>query len=218
MNDFFGTPIFVASYVVLWILTVGLAVTVVAQLHFMGVLFRVLDPVLKFKTPQAKLQPGQPLPSARLVDEFGGVWDVAGVRRARLLLLVNMTCRPCEDLLNRLIPNLQGPVTSRATREVVIVVLGERKHAHELRARHSIPVRMSVLADPGADAVQRWGVQGTPSAILIDANSRVMSLVESPSFALVLELMGLPTEAEAEPRTIILEQVLTREEVASRGS
>jgi len=209
MNDL-GAPFFAASYVVLWLLVVVLAITVVAQLHYMGVMFKALDPLVKFKTPDAMLLPGEKLPSARLVDEFGGIWNPADGRRPRVLLFVNLTCKPCENLLNGLIERLQAPNTPQPTRELVLVVGGERQRARDFRARHSIPPAIAVFADPGADSIQRWGVKRTPTAIPIDASSRILSFVESPTLASILELMGLPTAPEEDQGKVAIGTVYTR--------
>jgi hypothetical protein len=203
--------VLIVSYVVLWVVVIGLTVAVVAQMHYMGVLFSALDPVLKFKTPDARVQPGQRLPATRLVDEWGGLRNVAVEPGARVLLFVNLSCGSCGDLLGRVVPLVErAQVWSR---ELIVIVLGDREHARQLRARHGIPEAVTVLADPGADAIQRWGVARTPTAVPIDSKSRVLSFVESPTLPLLLDLLGIAAPSEPGPPRMAVGTVFTSKEV-----
>ena len=191
--------LFVTSYVVLWLLVIALVVIVVAQLHYMGVLFDALDPVLKLKVPRAKLQLRERLPVTRLVDEFGSVWDVSDVDRARVLLFVSTTCKACDELLGKLGPTLRA--YRELGREPVVIVVGEPAHAVDLRARFAIPSAVSVLADPGRDSLQRLGITKTPTAIPVDAEARVESFIEAPSADKIIELLRSQSSA-TRPATI----------------
>lgn len=211
-------PVMLASYIVLWLIVVVLVITVIAQLHYMGVLFNALDPLLKFKSPNAKLQRGQQLPSATLVDELGGLWNVSNDNQPRVLLFVSSACKSCKQLLDDLIPVLVNDRLRDLIRPLTVVVLGDRERARALRAGHAIPSEITVVADPGDYSIDRWGIARTPTAIPIDEQSRVLSIIESPTVASVLEVMGVASPDLQEPRMVAVGTAFRRKEAIVHDS
>jgi len=116
------------------------------------------------------LRVGEPAPPLRLPDLDGETRDLADFRGSRALLLFwNPGCGFCQ----RMLPDLQrweGSAGADALRLLVI-------STGSVQANRAQRLRAPVLLDQGFSAGRAFGVAGTPSAVLLDAEGRVASEV-----------------------------------------
>jgi protein-disulfide isomerase len=117
----------------------------------------------------------EPEPPARRAPEFelatvGGERITIARLTARglpiVLVFTDTRCAACESLLPRIAAwqrEHAGAVT------LALVAAGEPAHLRAKRAEHDLDL---VLLDDG-DVADRYGVKGTPAAVLIDASGRI---------------------------------------------
>jgi thiol-disulfide isomerase/thioredoxin len=135
------------------------------------------------------LQRGERVPSIplRALDE--GTTDLATLTGARTLLLFwNPSCGYCQSLLDDVRAwERERPVGAP---QMVVVSAGSPKANREQQ------FRSRVLLDPKFDVSERFGVPGTPAAVLLDPQGRVASepKVGGPA---VLALMGADARVSA---------------------
>jgi peroxiredoxin len=131
---------------------------------------------------------GQRAPTLRLPDLTGKTVNLSGLRgRKTLLVFWNPGCGFCQQILADLKAWETNP--PKGAPKLVVVSSGT---AEENRA---MGLRAPVLVDEGFSAGRAFGANGTPSAILIDANGKIASelAVGAPA---VLELAGIPSSTQ----------------------
>ncbi len=125
---------------------------------------------------------GDPAPELALPDLDGTTVSLADYRgRPTLLLFWSPSCGFCQQML----PDLRQWEVKRpaGTPEILVVSTGA---AQENRL---LALRSTVLLDAGMVTGQRFGANGTPMAVLIDADGRVASEVAAGAEA-VFALAG----------------------------
>ena len=153
-----------ASYVVLWLLVIMLAVVVVALARQIGTLHLRLGPRGALEIDDEGPALGEPLSPIEAWDTSGERVVLGGAGEAQLLLFVSPGCSMCEEVLPS-IPvvaashSLVPYVVSELSREETAVAYGKR----DLHAR----------LIPSAAAARAYRVPGTPYALVID-NSGVV--------------------------------------------
>lgn len=158
------TDALVISNVMLWILVIGLALTVLALTRQIGLLHERISPVGAL-SPQSKVRVGEAAPELALIDIYDRPLRVGGPSKdgtRTLLFFLSPTCPVCETLL----PTVQRVAQTEVPRVRVILAsdgeLGEhRAFATEKRISH-LPYVLS------APLGMRYGVAKLPYAVLID--------------------------------------------------
>jgi peroxiredoxin len=124
---------------------------------------------------------GDPAPALRLPDREGREHDLAGYRgRPAVLLFWNPDCAHCRELLKDLVA-LERRSTASWT---ALLVIASGQRAAEAR----VDLQSPVLVDPRFSAGPRFGVEATPSALLVDEAGRIASEVVTGPEA-VLEML-----------------------------
>lgn len=126
------------------------------------------------------LKRGERVPSMPLRALDGGTTDLATLTGRRTLLLFwNPSCGYCQSLLD----DVRAWERTADAPRMVVVSAGSPK------ANREQEFRSPVLLDPKFSVSERFGVPGTPAAVLVDADGRVASEpgVGAPA---VLALMG----------------------------
>ncbi len=137
----------------------------------------------------AVLRIGEITPDFTLPDLDGNPVALADLRgQPTLALFWDPGCGYCNQILNGVTAWEKRPLPQRA--RLLVISAGE---AEDIRAQG---FRSTVVLDPDFAVSARFGVQGTPSAALIDAEGR-LSAPLGVGAAAVFALMGQPEAAHA---------------------
>jgi peroxiredoxin/uncharacterized membrane protein YphA (DoxX/SURF4 family) len=139
----------------------------------------------------ASAQMGQPAPALRLPDLDGRMVDLATFRGARTLVLFwNPGCGFCRQMLDALKAWEANPPAGAPKLLVVSTGTVDENRALGLRA--------PVVLDQGSAVMRAFGANGTPMAVLVDAEGRIASQVAAGAPA-VLALAGAPQAQASAP-------------------
>lgn len=152
-----------ASYVVLWLLVLALSVVVVALARQIGTLHLRLGPRGALEVDDEGPPLGEALEPFDGSDINGTPVAIGGPGRRRVLLFVSPGCRMCEELL------LGLPAIAQASGADAIAVTDV--DAKESEIAYRARVRIPVIA--GVELAQRYGVPGTPFAVVLDSTGVV---------------------------------------------
>lgn len=147
-----------ASYLVLWLLVVVLAVLVLALARQVGTLHLRLGPRGALEIDAEGPPLGEAPEALEAQDLDGAPVTIGGPGQARLLLFVSPGCPVCREVL----PSL--PAAARAGRMTPLVVADVPEP--EARASYGTDAIASVVAAP--ELVGRYAVPGTPYAVALD--------------------------------------------------
>jgi methylamine dehydrogenase accessory protein MauD len=153
-----------ASYAALWILVIVLGVLVVALARQVGTLHLRMGPRGALELDEEGPPLGEtPQPVAATDLDGREVW-IGGPGEGQLVVFVSPGCPVCREVL----PGV--PAAARAGRlEPVVVTDAEEPDA--VAAYAQAGVGAAVVAGPGLG--ERYGVPGTPYAVVIDASGAV---------------------------------------------
>lgn len=161
----------VISNIVLWLLVVGLAVTVVALARQIGLLHERISPVGAL-APRAKVQVGDPAPELALIDIHNRPLQVGGPSEDQsrtLLFFLSPTCPVCDELL----PTVQRVAQTEVPRvRVVLASDGALKEHRQFVTNKRLAHLPYVLSQPLGIA---YGVGKLPYAVLIDEHGIVVA-------------------------------------------
>jgi peroxiredoxin len=155
----------------------------------------VLTP-LPFVAPGAKPRPslvplGAPAPALRFSDLAGGAISLADLRGSRTVLLFwSNSCSFCQRMLADLKAWDAAPPANAPALLVVSDGTPEQNRALGLRSR--------VVIDEAFAAGKAFGANGTPTAVLLDADGKVASDLAVGADA-VLALASAPAPAQPAP-------------------
>jgi len=154
----------IVSNVVLWLLVVGLAVTVFALARQIGLLHERISPIGAL-TPQVKVKVGEPAPELALIDIHNQPLQIGGPSEDQsrtLLFFLSPTCPVCETLL----PTVQRVAQTEVPRvRVILASDGALKEHRQFVTRKKLAHLPYVLSAPLGMA---YGVAKLPYAVLID--------------------------------------------------
>lgn len=189
------TPLFLASYVLLWLLVVALLVLSVGILRLLG----------------ERLQDGAHRPGVLVTDEGAALAAPApsfGARttadeavnfpsfgRKSICLFLTPSCRPCQDLVAHLNRFWE---TERQRHEFFIVVAGRNEEVDAFR-RLFRPA-MPLIIDADGQISSAFGHERTPYAYLVDEAgiTRIKGVVnDERTLQALLELRGQPADIAA---------------------
>jgi methylamine dehydrogenase accessory protein MauD len=154
---------------VLWLLVIGLALTVLALTRQVGLLHERISPVGAL-SPEAKIKVGDPAPELALIDLHDHPVQIGGASKDEsrtLLFFLSPTCPVCDTLL----PTVERVARTEVPRVRVILASDGLPDEHrafvaEKRISH-LPYILS------APLGMTYGVAKLPYAVLIDANGIV---------------------------------------------
>ncbi len=161
-------------------------------------------PELRPEAPPAPAEPGPRIamgdvvPSIQLPAIGGELADLSNVRGAETVLLFwSPTCGYCR----RMVDDLKAWEADRPVGAPRLVVVSTG--TAEMTAAHGF--RSPVVLDHGIGVGRRFGANGTPAAVRIDAQGRVASPV-SPGVTAVLGLLraGVPASAGTVPSAAVV--------------
>jgi peroxiredoxin len=113
---------------------------------------------------------GQPAPALKLPDLDGKQIDLADLRgKNTLVLFWNPGCGFCQQML----PDLKAWEASRPKNAPRLLVVS----SGGVEANRALGLRSAVVLEPSFQAGYAFGVNGTPSAVLVDAQGRIASEV-----------------------------------------
>jgi len=163
------TDALIVSNGVLWLLVVGLAMTVLALTRQIGLLHERISPVGAL-SPAAKIKVGDPAPELALIDLHDRPLHIGGASRDEsrtLLFFLSPTCPVCETLL---------PTVERVARtevpgvRVILASDGSPEEHRAFVAKKRISHLPYVLSAPLG---MSYGVAKLPYAVLIDKDGIV---------------------------------------------
>lgn len=135
---------------------------------------------------------GQPAPDFNLPDLNGRQVKLADLRGSETMLLFwNTGCGFCKQMLN----DLKAWEEQRPPHRPKIAVFSSGP-TEELRA---MGLRSTVIPDPSFAYGPRFGANGTPMAVLLDAQGRVASSVATGAPAVLALAKGEPANGQVVP-------------------
>ncbi|MDH3199827.1 MAG: methylamine dehydrogenase accessory protein MauD [Myxococcales bacterium] len=159
----------VVSNIILWLIVVGLAVTVFALVRQIGVLHERITPAGAL-SPHAKIEVGEPAPEMVLTDLQDRLVRVGGVSKDEtqtLLFFLSPSCPVCKTLL----PTVERVARAEVPRVRVVLAsdgeLEEQIAFADEEAPKGIPYVLST------ELGMTYGVGKLPYAVLIDKNGVV---------------------------------------------
>ena len=159
----------IVSNAVLWLLVIGLALTVFALTRQIGLLHERISPVGAL-SPQAKVEVGALAPELALIDLHGRPLQVGGTSKdgsRTLLFFLSPTCPVCETLL----PTVERVARTEVPRvRVVLASDGAPEEHRPFVAEQRLSHLPYVLSAPLGMA---YGVAKLPYAVLIDEDGFV---------------------------------------------
>ena len=159
----------VISNVVLWLLVIGLALTVFALTRQIGVLHERISPVGAL-SPQAKVKVGDPAPELALIDIHDRPLQIGGASQdgsRTLLFFLSPTCPVCDTLL----PTVERVARTEVPRvRVILASDGAAEEHHLFIADKGIAHLPYILSAPLG---MTYGVGKLPYAVLIDEDGVV---------------------------------------------
>jgi len=154
----------IISNAVLWLLVIGLALTVFALTRQIGLLHERVSPVGAL-SPQAKIKVGDPAPELALIDLHDRPLKIGGASNdssRTLLFFLSPTCPVCETLL----PTVERVARTEVPRvKVVLASDGAPEEHRPFIAENGLSRLPYVLSAPLGMA---YGVAKLPYAVLID--------------------------------------------------
>jgi methylamine dehydrogenase accessory protein MauD len=148
-----------ASYAVLWVLVLVLAVMVVALARQIGTLHLRLGPRGALEMDDEGPPLGEAPPPAEATAIDGRVVTVGGPGRSQLLLFVSPGCMVCD----RVLPSV--PVVARTGGFEAVVITDV--DAHETTATFGSKAS-SVPMIPSPQLTQAYAIPGTPYLVILD--------------------------------------------------
>jgi methylamine dehydrogenase accessory protein MauD len=155
-----------ASYVMLWLLVIVLAVVVVALARQIGTLHLRLGPRGALEMDEEGPPLGELLPPAEADDVDGRRVAIGGPGEAQLLMFVSPGCGVCEQVL----PSIPVIARSGALKPYILTDMdpAETKIAYRNK-------QLGAPLVPAVDFVMRYGVPGTPYVVITDASGLVQA-------------------------------------------
>ena len=145
------------SYVVLWVLVAGLALLTLALARQVGTLHLRLGPRGALEIDHEGPPLGEAPEPLDLADLDGRTVSIGGPGASQLVLFVSPDCPVCHEVL----PSLPAAARAGGLAPLVVADL-EPGDAHHLLDRVRAPVA------PAPFAMERYGVPGTPFAVVFD--------------------------------------------------
>lgn len=171
------TGIWLISYITLWIVVVLLAVVVLLLLRSLSVVVEMVN-AMHHGSDDAPttLAVGELLPDVVVHTRDGtpaSLHSLGGVATA--LVVVSPGCEPCHEVIAaiRHAPASRDPLDLQVSR-TVLIWLGAVQEVDQAVTTAQIPATLPVLIDSGQEVRTRWGIRGTPTTVIVDAQWQVV--------------------------------------------
>jgi methylamine dehydrogenase accessory protein MauD len=149
----------VASYVVLWVVVIALAVIVVALARQIGTLHLRLGPRGALEIDDEGPPLGEAPEEFDLTGIEGRPVTVGGPGAAQLVLFVSPGCMVCEQVL---------PSVKAIARDIAPVVVTDVDHHETVRSFSARNLGVPVVS--GREVVASYAVPGTPYVVVLDSS------------------------------------------------
>lgn len=200
-----------ASYIALWCLVLGIAVILVSTLRNFGLVYSELTKLaprggsVTESTSPTRLQVGEPLPDVVVQGEMGERVSIRNLQRAnRAFALISPTCSACDGFLDVALKDGPDPM-DRSLREFTVISLSASDEGQALPAPIvATSLEIPVLYDPLREVPRTWGVPATPFMVIVDDEMRVIrQVLMGQNFRRsVLTSPSIGTEATSQPAGI----------------
>jgi peroxiredoxin len=132
-------------------------------------------------TPRT-LAVGEPVPHLVLPDLDGTLVDLADLRRSTLVLFWNLDCGFCHQLL----PELLGWEADPPPHAPALLLVSNGT----VEANQALGLDAPIVLDHELEVGWSFGVTGTPSGVLVDADGRIASelAVGAPAIRALVEV------------------------------
>lgn len=161
----------IVSNGVLWLLVIGLTLTVLALTRQIGLLHERISPVGAL-SPEAKIKVGDKAPELALIDIQDRPLQIGGASmdgRRTLLFFLSPTCPVCDTLL----PTVERVARTEVPRvQVVLASDGELDEHRAFAAKKGVGHLPYVISAPLG---MSYGVAKLPYAVLIDEQGIVVA-------------------------------------------
>jgi methylamine dehydrogenase accessory protein MauD len=148
-----------ASYAVLWLLVIVLAIVVVALARQIGTLHLRLGPRGALEVDDEGPPLGEAPPHEETTDAQGGAARIGGPGEAQLLLFVSPGCHLCEQVL----PSLAAVARKHELAPYVLADVDPEETVSQYERR-----RINARIVAGNLIAQRYRVPGTPYVVVLD--------------------------------------------------
>ena len=159
------------SNVVLWLLVLGLALTVLALTRQIGLLHERISPIGAL-AQLSKIEVGDPAPELELLDLEGRPVRIGGPSKDEsrtLLFFLSPTCPICETLL----PSVERVAQTEVPRVRVVLASDGPAEEHRLFVRRKRISHLPYVSS--APLGMAFGVAKLPYAVLVDETGTVVA-------------------------------------------
>ena len=171
------TGIWLISYIALWILFLILAVVLLLTVRSLSVVVEKLQALQPGPEPLATtVKTGETLPDVELRgrdDALRSLHSFRGTDTA--VVVVSPGCGPCRDVLAEVgqHPASSDPLHLHVS-QTLLICLGEPIEAEQELVQARVPASVPVFFDPHNQVKSLWGIQGTPTMIIVNPDLQVV--------------------------------------------
>lgn len=143
-----------------------------------------------------RLKSGKPAPSLTLPALNGKSISLSDLRgRETLVFFWNPSCGYCTQMLADLQAWDRNP--PKGSPQLLVISTGT------VEANRAMSLQSSVVLDPGFYAGQAFGVVGTPSAVLVDADGKIASQVAVGATAVLVLMRARPDQPKQNANILV---------------
>jgi hypothetical protein len=170
---------FMLSYVVLWVLFVVISLILIGVLHNIGVIHTSLARLTGEDRVPAKIKISDALPPIKLQGLNGDdLYLSESIIAGSAITVVSPSCSPCHTFLKQIQEqDYQIKRTLLGFQKHIIICVSEIERAQTMTSAlvvfQNSKSEVVILADPTELSRNTWGINATPSTIVIDNFGRV---------------------------------------------
>lgn len=168
--------LWLVSYIALWILFLVLAIVLLSVLRNLGAVYELLGTQRPPLEEFSKFSAGEMVPALELPTLSGERRSTAAFQGATTaFLVVSPGCDPCQELLKELALRPSAPYPrDPAIRQHVIVSIADTTTTSALLEQIGLNSHFPVLVDSEDQVRDRWGIDRTPTTLIVDAQARFL--------------------------------------------
>lgn len=166
--------LWLVSYIALWILFLVLAIVLLSVLRNLGAVYELLRTQRQPLEESSTFTAGETVPALELPMVSGERRSTAAFQGATTaFLVVSPGCDPCHALLKELALHPSEPYPrDPSIRQHVIVSVADITATGVLLEQIGLNSRFPVLVDSEHQVRDRWGIDRTPTTLIVDAQAR----------------------------------------------
>lgn len=209
------SDLWIASYVLLWLIVVGMAFLLMGVLRQLGLIYLRLGPDPGALITPEGLARGSQAPDFKAVELLSGQPIHLSEFRGRRVLLafLSPTCSPCRDLLPYL-----NEIAHRQRGKIEVISICQGSQATCMEFGRVYLLQTPLVADPTNAIGAQYDAGFTPFAFVIDEEGIILirGVVNTlPQLEALLSeegtLQGQPWQPAAKPASLVVEQVVSNE-------